>query len=93
MKEVKSIDVRSAFLVGLVFYAAVVGLIALLFLGAELLSTLRGEMQGMEFLVGLLLLVIGGTAYVAFGALTVAVSAWVYNKIAQRYGGVKVRLV
>ena len=92
MKEIKSIDLRSAFRFGLLFYGAVVGTITLVFLGAELLALLRGNFSVVEFLVGGFVLLVGAALYVLFGGATVAVSVCLYNRIARKYGGIKIQI-
>lgn len=92
MKEIKSIELRSAFRVGFLFYGAVVGIITLVFLAAEVLAMVRGVFNIPEFLIGSLMLLIGASLYVIFGGVTVVISAWFYNRIARKYGGIKIRV-
>lgn len=92
MKEIKSIDLRSAFRVGLLFYGAVVGVIALAFLAAEGIALAQGTFSVPEFLIGSMVLLIGASLYVVFGGVTVAISVWLYNQIARKYGGIKIKV-
>jgi len=57
-----------------------------------LLALLRGNFSVVEFLVGGFVLLVGAALYVLFGGATVAVSVWLYNRIARKYGGIKIQI-
>lgn len=92
MKEVKFIDPKSAFRLGVIFYTVVVGIIASLFFFYEIYSMAIGTMSFFEGVVGLVMLIIGSGLYVLFGSLSVYSSVWLYNKVAEKFGGVKVKI-
>ncbi len=92
MKEIKYIELRSAFRIGLLFYGAAVGIISLIFLAAEVLALAGGVFSLPEFLIGSMVLVLGTCLYVVLGGVAVASSVWLYNQIARKYGGIKIKV-
>ena len=70
MKEIKAIDVRSAFRMGILFYGVVVGGIVLVFSAAEGLALAGGVFSVPEFGVGTFILLIGASLYVIIGGVS-----------------------
>ncbi|MBI3384646.1 hypothetical protein HY030_00450 [Candidatus Gottesmanbacteria bacterium] len=92
MMEVKSVAPKSLFKVGFFFYLAmmlVVGLVGLVFLVFNLATNyssaaLTGALGAIAVYVGMALF------YALVAAVFLGVSGVLYNKIAKRFGGIKV---
>ena len=94
MMEVREIDVRSSFKIGFIFYTIImvlVGVIGLLFLLYNLITNFSlanlGAAGGAILIYLLMSLVYGLIAALFFG-----LAGFVYNKIAARFGGVRIEL-
>lgn len=94
MMEIKSFNVKSLFKLGFTFYLLlmlVVGLLGLLFLLFNLVTNFSlgnlGAAGGAILIYLLMSLVYGLVA-----ALILGVSGFVYNKLAKKFGGVKLEI-
>ena len=94
MMEVKSVAPKSLLKLGFFFYLAmmlVVGLVGLVFLVLSLVtnysaSSLTGAFGAIAVYVGMALF------YAVVGGLMMGVAGFVYNKIAKRFGGIKIEV-
>jgi hypothetical protein len=84
LKKLKSIDVKSVFRVSLVLGAVAGGLVGVILLIADIFAR--------RFLEGVATLFLAPILYGVMGALVNAFMAFVYNRIAERLGGIEVEL-
>lgn len=94
MKELKSFDIKSLFKLGFFFYLAVmlvVGFVGLLFLIFNLVTNF--SMTNLTASLGAIVVyVLVALFYGLMAALALGLSGFVYNKLAQKFGGVKLNL-
>lgn len=94
MMEVKSVDPKSFLKLGFFFYLSVmlvVGLLGLVFLVSSLVtnysaSSLTGALGAIAVYVGMALF------YALVAALFLGISGFLYNKIAKKFGGLKIEV-
>lgn len=94
MMEIKSVDLKSLLKIGFVFYLLlmlVVGVIGLFFLLFNLVTNFSPAALGA---VGgaVLVYLLMSLVYALVAALIFGLSGLIYNKLAERFGGVKVEL-
>lgn len=94
MMEVKSVGVKSLFKMGFFFYLAVmlvVGVVGLLFLLFSLITNF--SVTALTSSLGAVVVyVLVALFYGLLAAVFLGLSGFVYNKLAQRFGGVKLEL-
>ncbi|MCL5675896.1 MAG: hypothetical protein M1120_02085 [Patescibacteria group bacterium] len=94
MTEVKSVHLKSLFKIGFFFYLVVmlaVGIVGLVFMLAGLVtnfstSALTGALGAIVIYLVLTLI------YSLLAAVVLALSGFLYNKVAQKFGGVQVEI-
>lgn len=84
MKKLSAIGVSSVFKVSLLLGAAAGGLVGLILMITDFIDKL--------FLQGALTLVLAPILYGILGALVNALMAWIYNRVAERFGGIEISL-
>ncbi len=84
MKRLKSISVGSVFRVSLVL-----GAVAGLLVGFVLMIV---DMVDRRFLEGVVTLFLAPVLYGVLGASVNALMAWIYNRVAERLGGIDIEL-
>lgn len=90
--EVKAVDLKSLFKIGFAFYLVVmlaVGLVGLLFMIFGLVTNFSTA-QLVASLGAIVVYVLVSLFYGLIAALFLALSGFVYNKLAKKFGGVKV---
>jgi len=84
VKKLSAIGVSSVFKVSLLLGAAAGGLVGLILMITDFIDKL--------FLQGALTLVLAPILYGILGALVNALMAWIYNRVAERFGGIEISL-
>ena len=84
MKKLSSIGVGSVFRLSLVLGAAAGILVGLVLMIADFVDH--------RFLEGVVTLVLAPVLYGVLGALVNAMMAWIYNRVAERLGGIELSL-
>ena len=84
MKRLKSIGVMSVFKLSLIL-----GAVAGVLVGFVLMIM---DMLDRRFLEGIVTLILAPFLYGILGALVNALMAWLYNRVAERLGGIEIEL-